>query len=238
VTAPSFTGTASNAANLGGQPFSNYARTDVPASIQGPLTVTVPGGLGGTLEVGTQRGSSAGIYGSNSGGNLHLDSGPGKLYLNYNSGTSVVFGLNTATVDSAGNVTANSVTSSFLVTSGAESISVAGTYCGQTGPVDGNIKGTDSNNGYRRAKLYCQTNCANPTAHMCSPSEMVRSQQLGISTGASTMWVATGTYGVIGNSTANDCNGWTNTAGSGVSWSIYQPSATQCNIALSVACCR
>jgi len=76
-----------------------------PGSGVGPIILTVPGTMGGTLELGTLRANSAGIYGSNSGGNLHLDSGSGKVYLNYTNGNGIELGQN-ARVNSAGNLTA------------------------------------------------------------------------------------------------------------------------------------
>jgi hypothetical protein len=82
---------ATNAANLGGVAASRYARNDVPASMTMPLNVNAADGS--LLQLG--GGTVNGIYGANTGGNLHLDSG-NQIYLNWTSGTGVVFGNGTA----------------------------------------------------------------------------------------------------------------------------------------------
>jgi hypothetical protein len=119
---------ASNAKTVGGVAASQFIRNDAAGSGVGPIILTVPGTMGGTLELGTLRANSAGIYGSNSGGNLHLDSGSGKVYLNYTNGNGIELGQN-ARVNTAGNVTAASFNGLQVIRRDLAVACCAGTSC-------------------------------------------------------------------------------------------------------------
>lgn len=110
--------------------------------------------------------------------------------------------------------------------------------------LNGNQKGA-ATDGYVATKNLC--NAAFAGSHVCTPDEMINSYNRAIpavlaqpdATGGA--WIANGPPGYITNVT-NDCNGWQSTA-STVFGSIWRfrtddSSVTQCDAALSFACCK
>lgn len=115
------------------------------------------------------------------------------------------------------------------ITANGKSISIGGTYCGQTSATyDGAGVG-----GYAGGKAKCQTTCASATAHMCSTEEAVRSTALGI--GLAGGWIAQGVSGVNGS----DCSGFTSNAGSlGANWNpVGFPATGSCTSFYAINCC-
>lgn len=114
-------------------------------------------------------------------------------------------------------------------------IRIDGSYCGVTSPQTGNL------GGYPSAKALCETQCARPTAHVCTTPEILRGFSLGdvipdgrVNGGESAGF---GTGNVL-----NDCTGWTTTAGLSVTVahsSAGAPSFTGAGCATSVGllCC-
>jgi hypothetical protein len=147
-----------------------------------------------------------------------------------------------------------------VVSSGANSITVNGVFCGSTPATTGVfVDPTPGGNavGYRAGKLQCERVAAcsgSPaTAHICDASEMVRSLQLGVlSQSIPIYWYASGTYNynVAQGSADSNCKGYQNGT-SDVLGSIYissggiagspaygQPYFATCDYMEPIACCR
>jgi len=116
--------TAADASMLGGVAATNYARADQAATMKGALTIQ-DANDSGTLRLG---GDTAGVFGSNVAGNLHLDSddtkSDGHIYLNWIHGNGVRFGDGGQTVvaemDKSGNFSAATVTSEGTITASGD----------------------------------------------------------------------------------------------------------------------
>jgi hypothetical protein len=113
--------------------------------------------------------------------------------------------------------------------------SIGATYCGATGNTPANLSQlAGGGTSYVKARAACQTACSQPSAHMCSGEELVRSAQLGLTTGNG--WYSSGAQ----NSINSECIGWTD----GTSTSYYgplwtnQPNSDACNTSHPVLCCN
>jgi hypothetical protein len=120
----------------------------------------------------------------------------------------------------------------------------ATTYCG-TGPTS-TVGGISYNGtGYAGAKALCQASTAcgsDPSAHMCTSEEIIRSSQLGISVPAG--WYSTSIWGVAGSPLSaatnyGDCNGWS-VSDSGHFGSFWSPNpdTRPCSDSEPILCCN
>lgn len=110
-------------------------------------------------------------------------------------------------------------------------------FCGASGPINANL------GGYAKAKTLCEQTCASPTAHMCTPAEIVRFVQTGGTLPAQFGWLAAG---IAGSTAVNardiyDCKGFTSASATefGIVWSGQGgfPASGQCSNATNVAFC-
>lgn len=127
------------------------------------------------------------------------------------------------------------------------SVTVNGSYCGLTVPVTGLIT-TGTSTGYPAAKQLCEQTCSRPTAHVCSPDEVLRfvstGGQLPLTGTSANARLASGSYAVIGLSFSNtsfssstDCLGWTSSSsGSGLAWTWS--TTTRAGYPFSVGCAQ
>lgn len=97
--------------------------------------------------------------------------------------------------------------------------------------------------GYAGGKALCETAVSSPSAHMCTPQEVLRSAAVGITPPPTPGWLSTGIISDVATnpaSTLNDCTGFTSAAQSssgqvvGNSWA---PSEVRCVFAQQVLCC-
>jgi len=119
----------------------------------------------------------------------------------------------------------------------AANTSVEGLFCGATAATFPNLDGVVESNGskasgYRAAKLVCEkvAGCS-ARAHMCTSSELIRSESLRVSGIPSLAWYANG---------ESDCSRWTNNTptASGSAWIVNGGAGRMpCATALSIACC-
>jgi hypothetical protein len=132
-------------------------------------------------------------------------------------------------------------------------ISFNGSYCGLSVPATGNISGGAAP-GYPAAKVLCEQVCGTPTAHVCTPVEMLRYVATGgVLPTTGDFWhigrVEAGSYGYSGTTHTNDCWGWTSTSTSSpmasMAWrwhpSILQaghPYSATCSGSTPVLCCN
>jgi hypothetical protein len=119
---------------------------------------------------------------------------------------------------------------------GVANTSLDGLFCGATSTTSGNFDGvtepetTLKVTGYRAAKLLCEkaTGCS-ARAHMCTASELARSESLRVTIVASA-WYANG---------VQDCARWSTSTGQGAVWNAYKGSGeTLCTSPLAIACCE
>lgn len=117
-----------------------------------------------------------------------------------------------------------------------------GLYCGATAQVNGAFTAAGGTlTGYRAAKLLCEQACVSPTAHHCSPSEIVVSHALGLSPG--TGWLSSAQSASFQAFVSRDCDGFSNgtNAVAGTIW-FTQPSAPRidsnaCGASIALLCC-
>lgn len=114
-------------------------------------------------------------------------------------------------------------------------IRIDGSYCGVTAPQTGNL------GGYPSAKALCETQCGQPTAHVCTTNELLRGLSLGdvVPNGRVNGGESAG-YGT-GN-VLNDCTGWTTITGTSASVehsSLGAPffSVAACSTSAGFLCC-
>lgn len=120
---------------------------------------------------------------------------------------------------------------------GNKQYSLDGVYCGSTAPVGGSI------GGYTGAKVLCEQACgSSSSAHVCTPTEMVRTAQLAVPiTNAGR--IASGLHVLYppNNYAINDCNGFTTGGASfyGAAWEPVEGVATvyACNLSKPLLCC-
>jgi hypothetical protein len=115
-----------------------------------------------------------------------------------------------------------------------------------TGKTKGRIALPGATEGYRSAKLACELAVGSPSAHACTPQEMVASQSLWVSLPGYS-WIATGTWAIANSSGTylNDCDGFTGDTDSnpglgpraGVAWAGGRALYDGCATAKPVACC-
>ncbi len=103
-----------------------------------------------------------------------------------------------------------------VVTKNGKKYSLGATYCGATNATNGQIT-----NGFAGAKGLCENVAAcgpSPSAHTCTPDEIMRSAQLGIALPV-TGWI-TGGFSAPTSPPPRDCNGFTvsSAANNGAIW--------------------
>jgi hypothetical protein len=115
------------------------------------------------------------------------------------------------------------------ITRSGKSISVGGVYCGTSATaIDVATVG-----GYTGVKSICETTCASATAHVCDPSEVLRSNQLSLAPpAAKQVWV----NGYFTDGTDN-CAGWTDRTHRGLNWGLAPVGGLDCATSFPIACC-
>lgn len=124
-----------------------------------------------------------------------------------------------------------------VVVDGGQSTSVGGLHCGATAATTGHIRTADGGvEGYRAGKLLCQAACNSPSAHMCRPSELIASVELGVN--ASSGWIAGGFIFSGTGPLMNDCSGFRSADSmmSGANWSGFV-NVAGCNSLSPILCC-
>lgn len=113
--------------------------------------------------------------------------------------------------------------------------SLGATYCGATGNTNAGLTQLPgSQTSYAKAHAACVTACSSPTAHMCIGEELVRSAQVGMTTGNG--WYSSAAH----DATSSECTGWTDGTSTGFQAPTWtnEPNSDYCNTSHPVLCCN
>jgi hypothetical protein len=127
-----------------------------------------------------------------------------------------------------------------LVSSDAGMRSVFGLFCNSSAATNGDISDLGSQTtGYRATKIICEKTCGDPSAHMCSPAELVASSELALPPLGDEYWCSSGVEANTGGLTSLDCGGWTYGTATygGAAWASG-PGYALCSTMNPIACCE